>query len=561
MTEYVKMKKPELQALLRARGLPVSGNKDVLIERLQNNDAPQAQPSLQPDPEDQTPLLEGVLEALKCSDPREVARSVRQLVHAKHLRKAVKMLEKDLDDRRSHSRNAWRMMMNAEKIQAGKCLEPTCPLCGTGTLSASLDRLCGPGSKCTDRSCNDLDNCSNCRGQIQELEDAYKQRKRENCADGSCGDLFKCLQCENRIHNAMMSLSTPRDFRGHLDPSITGDPSELRHMVTDLRTIVHNEYLGRLLRKLQVKKPDSAEWTDIKQKLRSGKCLASTCSLCSAATISESLEALSHGMKTDCGGSESVKCSDIFTCSSCRQCVQRMEDTLSRFLAGSCKSGHCDSIKCSGCRQRLAADDSSDSSHKDDEDSDLEDEGKYCLEDNCAGIRTCMLCQYEKMMEKARQAEEAREEKRTRRFERLGHCDGPNPDETDPALLPYGLGCRFLDCERCRMVEAQNGPNMRNDELRRRRVKNVKTSLSESSDGTMTGASRKRRFSNLDLHYPLRPEHPLAKRIREEKHREKLERDRACSQHERPSWFGTPEDPLPICGWDVQPSLRKRFGF
>ncbi|KAG9641719.1 hypothetical protein KCU98_g4262, partial [Aureobasidium melanogenum] len=185
MTEYEKMKKPELQALLRARRLPVSGNKDVLIERLKDNDNPQAQSPLQPDREDQRPLLEGVLEALKCCDPREVAKSVRQLVHARNLRNAVKMLEKDLTNRRGYSRDPWRIMMKGEKIKAGKCLEPACPLCGTGTLCASLDRLCGSGSKCTDRSCNDLENCSNCRGQIQELEDAYTQRKREDCTDGS----------------------------------------------------------------------------------------------------------------------------------------------------------------------------------------------------------------------------------------------------------------------------------------------------------------------------------------------------------------------------------------
>ncbi|KAI4734733.1 hypothetical protein E4T50_14734 [Aureobasidium sp. EXF-12298] len=341
MTEYEKMKKPELQALLRARRLPVSGNKDVLIKRLKDNDDPQAQSPLQSDREDQRPLLEGVLEALKCCDPREVAKS------------------------------------------------------------------------------------------------------REDCADGSCGDLFKCSRCENCIHYAMEPPSTPRDFQGHLDPSITGDPSELRHMITDLRTLVHNENL---------------------------------------------------------------------------------------------------------------ADSSSESSHQDDEDSDSEDEGKYCLEDDCEGVKTCMLCQYEKMMEKARRAEDARDEKRTRRFERLGHCDGPDPAETDSDLLSYGLGCRFIDCEKCRMIEANIGPKMRNDELRRRRVENIKTSLTESSDGTMVGASRKRRFSNLDLHFTLPPQHPMAKRIREEKQREKLERERARSQHERPSWFGTPEDPLPDL-WMGRPVL------
>lgn len=556
MTEYAKMKKPELQALLKSRGLPSSGNKDVLIERLEDNDAPQAQPSLQPDHENQRPLLEGALEALRSSDPREVAKSLRELVHAKNRSNAAQMLAKDLKGRRGHSNDPWRMMLNARKLKAGKCLEPTCPLCGTGTLCASLDRLCGSGSKCTDRSCNDLDNCSNCRGQIQELEDKYTQRQREDCADGSCGDLFKCLQCENRFHNAKVPLDTPKRISGEpLDPWITGDATELRYLVSSIKTIIHNEYLSRLLRKLQDEKPSLGEWTHIKQQLKSGKCLATTCSLCSTATMSESLEALSHGFKTDCGGSDDTKCSEIFTCSSCRQAAQNMEDTLSRFLDGSCKSGHCDSAECSGCRKRLAAADSgSDSSHDDDDD---EDDDKYCFEDDCGGIKTCGLCRYEKMMEKAKRAEEADDEKRMRRFERLGHCDGPDPDGPDSDLFPYGLGCRLLDCERCRMIEAKNGPKMRNDELRRRRVNNIKTSLTESSDGTMRGASRKRRFSNLDLHYPLQPEHPLAKRIREEKQREKLLKERARFQHERPPWFGTPEDPLPDL-WMGRPTLPEQ---
>ncbi|KAG9584737.1 hypothetical protein KCU77_g10299, partial [Aureobasidium melanogenum] len=556
MTEYEKMKKPELQALLRARRLPVSGNKDVLIERLKDNDNPQAHSPLRPDREDQNHLLEGVLEALKCCDPREVAKSVRQLVHAKHLRKAVKMLEKDLANRRGYS-NPWRMIMKGERIKAGKCLEPTCPLCGTGTLCESLDRLCGASSKCTDRSCNDLENCSNCRGQIQELEDAYTQRKREDCADGSCGDLFKCLQCENRIQSAMVPLDTPGRFDGPLDPWISGDATHLRYLVSSIRTLVHSEYLTRLLRKLQDEKPDPGEWTDIKQKLKAGKCLASTCSLCSTGTMSESLDALSHGFKTDCGSEGTVKCSAIFTCSSCRQAAQNMEDTLSRFLNGSCKSGHCDSTECSECRKRLAADSSSESSHQDDEDSDSEHEGKYCLEDDCEGVKTCMLCQYEKIMEKVKRAEEALDDKRMRRFDQLGHCVGPDPNGPDSDLFPYGLGCRFLGCERCRMIEANTGPKMRNDELRRRRVEKIKTSLTESSDGTMTGVSRKWRFSNLDLHFTLQPENPLAKRMREEKQREKRERERACSQHERPSWFGTPEDPLPDL-WMGRPILAEK---
>lgn len=73
----------------------------------------------------------------------------------------------------------------------------------------------------------------------------------------------------------------------------------------------------------------------------------------------------------------------------------------------------------------------------------------------------------------------------------------------------------------------------------------------------MTGHKRKRRFSNLDLNYPLRSSHPLAKRIREEEERERLERQQAQSRHERPSWFGTPEDPLPD-RWMGRPILSDR---
>lgn len=154
-------------------------------------------------------------------------------------------------------------------------------------------------------------------------------------------------------------------------------------------------------------------------------------------------------------------------------------------------------------------------------------------------------------MEKGKRAERALDDKRARRFERLGQCDGADP------TMPFGLGCRFLDCNRCRMIEAKIGPKERNDELRRRRAEEIKTSASDSSDGTMIGLSRKRRFSNLDLNYPFPPDHPLAKRIREEEHREELERQEAQSQHERPSWFGTPEDPLPD-RWMGRPILSEK---
>ncbi|KAG9583849.1 hypothetical protein KCU77_g10682, partial [Aureobasidium melanogenum] len=238
-------------------------------------------------------------------------------------------------------------------------------------------------------------------------------------------------------------------------------------------------------------------------------------------------------------------CSDIFNCASCRQAVQTMEDTLSRHE--NYDNGGTGNIpEFVGFQERPEANDRQDD----------QDEGKYCLEDECGGIKTCALCQYEKGMEKAKRVERGRFEKSMRRFDRLGQCDGPDPDEPWSDLPSYGLGCRFLDCKKCRMVEAKVGPKMRNDELRRRRVENIKTSLNESSDGTMTGASRKRRFSNLDLHYSLLPQHRLAKRIREEKYRERLERERARAHHERPSWFGTPQDPLPDL-WMGRPILSE----
>jgi hypothetical protein len=64
MPEYTKMKKPELQALLKERGIPSSGNKDVLIDRLLDDDDLHAEPSTRQDDDNDGPLLDGVLEAL-----------------------------------------------------------------------------------------------------------------------------------------------------------------------------------------------------------------------------------------------------------------------------------------------------------------------------------------------------------------------------------------------------------------------------------------------------------------------------------------------------------------
>ncbi|KAH0341706.1 hypothetical protein KCU83_g9556, partial [Aureobasidium melanogenum] len=135
-------------------------------------------------------------------------------------------------------------------------------------------------------------------------------------------------------------------------------------------------------------------------------------------------------------------CSDIFNCASCRQAVQTMEDTLSRHE--NYDNGGTGNIpEFVGFQERPGANDRQDD----------QDEGKYCLVDECGGIKTCALCQYEKDMEKAKRAERA-------------------------------------------------------------------------------------------------------KRIREEKQRERLERERAHAHHERPSWFGTPEDPLPDL-WMGRPILSE----
>lgn len=319
--------------------------------------------------------------------------------------------------------------------------------------------------------------------------------------------------------------------------------------------VIHNEYLSRLLQKLKNKQLDAAEWAETKQKLKGGKCLGSVCSSCGTAIVTKSLEALSDVIRTDYGGSIHTNASDIITCSSCRQSLLDMEDSVSRFEKGTCINGRCGMpFGCAKCQSRpesaltlfgpVPRQDQANISQKKSEEESL------CLDEDCTGLDTCGACQWKKYMEKERKAERRRDDTRARRFERRGQFDGPDPN------LPYGLGCRYFDCNRCRMIEAKIGPKERNDELRRRRVENTKTSLNQSSDGDKAGNKRKRRFSNLDLHYPLYSYHPLAKRVCEEKRRELLERQQADSRNERPSWFGTPGYPLPD-RWMGRPVLSK----
>ncbi|KAH0288590.1 hypothetical protein M436DRAFT_60612 [Aureobasidium namibiae CBS 147.97] len=537
MTEYTKMKKPELQALLKARGLPSSGNKDVLIGRLEDDDNPLTQPSARQVDENDGPLLDGVLELLQESDPREVTKALCKLVHAKNMKIAARALQKDMKNQRRYQ---------------FRPLEYDCQ--GPPDTSRKMSRA----------NLSDMRNWntipiprSSLRHwfEIQELENAYVQRIRENCIDGFCGDIFKCLQCEKHIQDAKMPYSQSEDLDEPLDQTTSEglisnkDITCLRDELTSLNTLLHNMYLEKLVRKLQHNKTDPHEWESIKYKLAAGKCLASTCSWCSTATISESLEGHARGRKTDCGRDQ--MCAELITCSSWRQVAQAIEDILSRYDTGVCRSGSCNNTDaCSACRERLHSS-SVDSSFEDNEDDISNDEGVYCVNDDCGGLKTCCDCQYEKEMENDKKAERNRDDIRMRRFRRLGQCDGPDPD------MPYGLGCRFLDCQRCRMIEATIGPKMRNDELRRRRAEKITTSLNQSSDGNMTGHKRKRRFSNLGLNYPLRSGHPLAKRIRDEEDRERVERQQAQSRHERPSWFGTHEDPLPD-RWMGRPILSGR---
>jgi hypothetical protein len=387
-----------------------------------------------------------------------------------------------------------------------------------------------------------------CRKELLRLQDVYiKRREGESCVDGSCGDLSKCLRCENHFRDAEVRIRRPDGIPELRRTWSSYDLFRLKKAMTDMGLVIHNEYLKRLFKQLQNKRPDTDEWVKVRQELRDGKCMGSDCSSCGTANLTKSLEALSNGIRTDCGGDRHSNTSDIITCSSCRQLLLGMEDAKSRLEKGTCISGRCgESVGCVKCRKQAGSGFTPRGPiHPRNEASvpqKVPEVESLCLDDeNCTGIETCGACQWEKFMEKEKRAERSRDDIRARRSERLGQCDGADPD------LPYGLGCRFLDCNRCRLIEANMGSMERDDELRRRRVENIKTSLDESSDGTMTGLSRKRRFS---------PEHPLAKRVREEKHREKLERQKARSQHERLSWFGTPEDPLPD-RWMVRPILYK----
>ncbi|KAI4737839.1 hypothetical protein E4T50_11670 [Aureobasidium sp. EXF-12298] len=523
MIEYIQMKKTELETLLKARSLSPYGLKDILIARLEDSDIFPRPSSSKPEREGSTPLPENFSERMKNFDPRIIANILRRLVHDRNLRNMRKAIQNPDYAKR---RPSWNLSDGFRKLDSGNCLVSTCPLCGSGTLFSSLNSLLGWDSRCIDKTCKDFNNCYGCRSALIKLEETFIQlRERESCVDGSCADFIKCSRCEKYVLDAMVPLSRPD---GNPGPLRRGNSTQLREVLTNVKSMIHNEYLGRLLSELQCEDPNTGEWIKIKEKLRDGKCLDSTyfsdstCSSCGTATVAESLEDLSQGLRTDCGGDGHFSGNGILTCFSCFQILRGMEDDLSRMEHGTCISGRC--------------------ANQEDETSGSNggmDVERICPDECCSGIKTRLQYEHVQEMEKMKQDEQARHAQRIWLFERLGQCEGPDPE------MPYGLGCRFLNCRRCGMIEASVGPKMRNDELRRRRVKNTSNSLDQSSDRDMTGQKRKRRSSNIDLYYPLSPDHILAKRIREEKHRELLQRQQAHSRNERPSWFGTPEDPLP----------------
>lgn len=514
MADYNSMRVVDLKELIIERDLPRTGNKAVLIKRLQDNDARTPLPPPSTSPESGSDML-------------------RRFVHQENLRKLIPRLQRAMP--------APTTLKSIKKnLERGECLEPSCCLCGSGTLLEATGALFGQHSLCMDGTCANLMECHKCRSVLKQPNEAYVRREQDSCVDASCGNLSRCFRCETCIRDAIVPTSLPEYLQGPYNPEIeSGDKTEVKHMTAELRRCAHNRHLRKLLLKLRNEQPDSVEWSTIKQKLREGKCLGLVCSVCGTATFSEIMETLSDGPDVDCGGGLLAKCQDQNKCPTCRQALQDVDDSVSREDQRHCTSGRCGDTTCTTCRNQSqivgSARQASDESRLN-ESPNVE---RYCVEEDCAGIESCGLCQYEKDYEDMKRDEEDREQEEYLRFKRRGQCDGPDPE------LPYGLGCRYLDCQRCGMMEANMGPRWRNDELRRRRVNNITTSLTKSSDGTMIGASRKRRFSNLDLEYPLSSRHPLGQRIRNEEKREELERKRAQLDHERPSWFGTPEDPLP----------------
>ncbi|THX20396.1 hypothetical protein D6D17_00680 [Aureobasidium pullulans] len=326
----------------------------------------------------------------------------------------------------------------------------------------------------------------------------------------------------------------------------------------DLRRTVHQENIRKHMRQPQMERPSmsrlmavqrrlnngkyTAEWNAIKQKLLDGKCLGLVCCLCGTATLAESMQILSDGPNIDCGGRLPASCKDQDQCSSCRQIMQEVADDITREEPNY--------FTRRDQMQRLASIKRAAKNSTPDEVVDVE---RHCLDEDCGGIETCGACKWVKYEQKMKRAETGawRANRGPRRPKQRGLPYWPPlPSSSDRSH-------DSIDRPRRGMIDAIMGPQMRNEDLRRRRASKILTGYPESYEGPASGVARKRRFSNLGLEYPLPSRHPLAQCIRDEEKREELERTRAQTHHERPSWFGSEKDPLPDF-WMGRPTLSER---
>ncbi|TIA22581.1 hypothetical protein D6C80_01090 [Aureobasidium pullulans] len=145
---------------------------------------------------------------------------------------------------------------------------------------------------------------------------------------------------------------------------------------------------------------------------------------------------------------------------------------------------------------------------------------RHCLDEDCGGIGTCGACKWVKYEQKMKRAGTGawRENRGPRRPKQRGLSYWPSLTSASDR------GHDSIDRPRCGMIDAMMGPQMRNEDLRRRRASKILTGNPESYEGPASGVARKRRFSNLGLEYPLPSRHPLAQCIRDEEKREELER-------------------------------------
>lgn len=517
MTEYTTLRNTDLQKLLADRNLSVTGSKVTMIERLQDDDAAKKR-------------------SLPLRNPDGAAEDLRRSVHHENLDKRWFQPRKE---RPSMSRR----LAIQRRLNKGKCMEPSCCLCGTGTLSEATEALFGRSSECTDGTCWALRDCHKCRSGLEKPNEAYIRRDQDSCTDASCGNLSKCFRCETCIRDAIIPTDLPERLRRPFDPRKNPDRElETKHMVAELRRCVHNRHLRKLILKLRVEVPDTAEWNAIKQKLLEGKCLGLVCCLCGTATLAESMQTLSDGPNIDCGGRLPASCKDQDQCSSCRQIMQEVADDITREEPN--YFTHRDQI------QRLASIKRAAKNSIPDEVVGVE---RHCLDEDCGGIGTCGACKWVKYEQKMKRAGTG------------AWCENRGPRRPKQRGLSYWLsltsasdrGHDSIDRPRCGIIDAITGPQMRNEDLRRRRASKILTGNPESYEGPASGVARKRRFSNLGLEYPLPSRHPLAQYIRDEEKREELERARAQTHHERPSWFGSEKDPLPDF-WQGRPILSEK---